>query len=87
MHRCPSILRVAAIAAALVAARAGASDCYTLTLRDSWGDGWNGAEWVFQANETFSEGTLDSGLVEEVSLCVASAPISCVSSALLCAAV
>ena len=74
MHRCPSILRVAAIAAALVAARAGASDCYTLTLRDSWGDGWNGAEWVFQANETFSEGTLDSGLVEEVSLCVASAP-------------
>ncbi|KAH8052010.1 GDP-fucose protein O-fucosyltransferase [Aureococcus anophagefferens] len=74
MHRCPRVLRVAAIAAALVAARAGASDCYTLTLRDSWGDGWNGAEWVFQANETFSEGTLDSGLVEEVSLCVASAP-------------
>ncbi|KAH8075007.1 LSM domain-containing protein [Aureococcus anophagefferens] len=74
MHRCPSLVRVAAIAAALVAARAGASDCYTLTLRDSWGDGWNGAEWVFQANETFSEGTLDSGLVEEVSLCVASAP-------------
>ena len=74
MHRCPSIVRVAAIAAALVAARAGASDCYTLTLRDSWGDGWNGAEWVFQANETFSEGTLDSGLVDEVSLCVASAP-------------
>ena len=42
MRRRGVTLRVAAIAA-LVAPRAGASDCYTLTLRDAWGDGWNGA--------------------------------------------
>ncbi|TVR38250.1 MAG: T9SS C-terminal target domain-containing protein [Cryomorphaceae bacterium] len=36
--------------------------CYTLVMHDSWGDGWNGAQYeITLGNEVLSAGTLDDG--------------------------
>ena len=44
--------------------------CYTLTMQDSWGDGWNGNYWHWvDASGADTTGTLSSGSYATAQLC------------------
>ena len=72
---------LSAVLAALLAPAARASTChgdevtYTLTMTDTYGDGWNNAEWAFtrSSDGVTTTGTLDAGASGTAALCLAPA--------------
>ena len=74
---------LSAVLAALLAPAARASTCrgdevtYTLTMTDTYGDGWNNAEWAFtrSSDGVTTTGTLDAGASGTAALCLAPADV------------